>query len=153
MFRLLAVFLVLTSLASAAPVPPVDNRASAEALNQAVEVLEKAKGDALDRAQVWCEVAALRHKLGDRNGAADALRKALVVTGDGPRFPDIQQRSRIAVFNMGHRMELYVSQEIAQSIIDISKSFNVDAKIIGRVEAFEGKQVSISSEYGEFKYN
>ena len=38
------------------------------------------------------------------------------------------------VFNMGHRMELYVPKEIAQDIIDISKSFNVDARIVGRVE-------------------
>ena len=57
------------------------------------------------------------------------------------------------VFNMGHRMELYVPQEIAESIIEISKSFDVDAKIIGRVEASETKKLTIKSEFGEFNYN
>lgn len=56
------------------------------------------------------------------------------------------------VFNMGQRMELYVPAEIAESIIAISKSFNIDAQIVGRVEAFEGKQVTVKSEYGEFVY-
>jgi phosphoribosylformylglycinamidine cyclo-ligase len=57
------------------------------------------------------------------------------------------------VFNMGHRMEIYVSQEIANDIIAISKSFNVDAKIVGRVEAQGEKQLTIKSEFGEFVYN
>ena len=56
------------------------------------------------------------------------------------------------VFNMGHRMELYVSEEIAEDIILISKSFNVDAKIIGRVEKYDGKKLSIKSKYGVFEY-
>lgn len=57
------------------------------------------------------------------------------------------------VFNMGHRMELYVPQEIAQAIITISKSFNIDAQIIGRVESAEQKQVTIISDKGTFQYN
>jgi len=57
------------------------------------------------------------------------------------------------VFNMGHRMEIYVPQTIAENIISISKSFNVDAKIIGRVEAKGGKKLTIKSEFGEFVYN
>ena len=57
------------------------------------------------------------------------------------------------VFNMGHRMELYVPQEIASELISISKSFGVDAQIIGRVEAAEKKQVTVKSEFGEFVYN
>ncbi len=57
------------------------------------------------------------------------------------------------VFNMGHRMELYVPQEIAQAIITISKSFNIDAQIIGRVESSEQKQVTIISDKGIFQYN
>ena len=67
------------------------------------------------------------------------------------------------VFNMGHRMELYVPQEIAQSIIDISTSFGVDAQIVGRVEGFDSaqsdnskqntKQLTIKSEFGEFISN
>ncbi len=57
------------------------------------------------------------------------------------------------VFNMGHRMEIYTHDIYAEDIIAIAKSFNVDAKIIGRVEAHqEAKQVSIKSEFGEFVY-
>ncbi|POY37331.1 phosphoribosylformylglycinamidine cyclo-ligase [Solitalea longa] len=56
------------------------------------------------------------------------------------------------VFNMGHRMELYVSAEIATDIINISKEFNIDAQIVGRVEASEAKKVTIKSEFGEFIY-
>lgn len=56
------------------------------------------------------------------------------------------------VFNMGHRMELYVPQEIVNDIISISNSFNVEAKIIGRVEANNTKKLTIKSQYGEFIY-
>lgn len=56
------------------------------------------------------------------------------------------------VFNMGHRMEVYVPEHIANHIIEISKSFNVDAKIIGRVEKGTGKQVTVKSEHGVFVY-
>ncbi|MES2829199.1 MAG: AIR synthase related protein [Bacteroidota bacterium] len=76
-----------------------------------------------------------------------------------PLFQLIQEQSgtdwkeMYKVFNMGHRMELYVSAEIAHSIIEISKSFNIDAQIIGRVEASEKKQVTIFTENGEFVYN
>ncbi len=56
------------------------------------------------------------------------------------------------VFNMGHRMELYVPEEIASSIIEISQSFLVDAKIIGRVETSTSKKLTIISEFGEFVY-
>jgi phosphoribosylformylglycinamidine cyclo-ligase len=75
-----------------------------------------------------------------------------------PLFSLIQEQSgtdwreMYKVFNMGHRMEFYVPEEIAESIIEISKGFNVDAQIIGRVEKFEGKQVTIKSPYGEFIY-
>lgn len=57
------------------------------------------------------------------------------------------------VFNMGHRMELYVDESIAEDIISISKSFDVDAKIIGRVESKGEKKLTIKSEFGEFIYN
>lgn len=57
------------------------------------------------------------------------------------------------VFNMGHRMEFYVPEEIATAIIEISQSFNVDAQIVGRVEGADQKQVTIKSEHGEFVYN
>jgi phosphoribosylformylglycinamidine cyclo-ligase len=56
------------------------------------------------------------------------------------------------VFNMGHRMELYVPEEIASDLIAISQTFDVEAQIIGRVEAAEKKQVTINSEFGIFKY-
>lgn len=56
------------------------------------------------------------------------------------------------VFNMGHRMEVYVPEEIAADIIAISKSFNVDAQIVGRVEASAEKKLTIRSEFGEFVY-
>ena len=57
------------------------------------------------------------------------------------------------VFNMGHRMELYVEPQAAESIIEISKSFNVDAKIIGRVEESDEKILTIKSEFGTFNYH
>lgn len=66
---------------------------------------------------------------------------------------DTDWKEMYKVFNMGHRMELYVPEEVAQSIIDISKSFNVDAKIIGRVEESESKKLTITSEHGTFSYN
>ncbi|WP_293934682.1 AIR synthase related protein [Sphingobacterium sp. UBA6645] len=56
------------------------------------------------------------------------------------------------VFNMGHRMELYVPEEIAANIIAISESFGIPAQIIGRVEAADTKKVTIRSPYGEFIY-
>jgi len=56
------------------------------------------------------------------------------------------------VFNMGHRMELYVPENIANDIISISKSYHVDAKIIGRVEEFNGKKLTINSKQGTFIY-
>jgi phosphoribosylformylglycinamidine cyclo-ligase len=75
-----------------------------------------------------------------------------------PLFSLIQEESKTdwkemyKVFNMGHRMEVYVPQEVAQSIIEISKSFNIDAQIVGRVEKNEGKKLTIQSEYGTFEY-
>ncbi|NDF59625.1 MAG: phosphoribosylformylglycinamidine cyclo-ligase [Crocinitomicaceae bacterium] len=75
-----------------------------------------------------------------------------------PLFKTIQEESKTEwkemykVFNMGHRMELYVAPELAKAIIEISKSFNVDAKIVGRVEAHDGKKLTIQSEFGEFVY-
>jgi phosphoribosylformylglycinamidine cyclo-ligase len=56
------------------------------------------------------------------------------------------------VFNMGHRMEVYTSEKNAKKIIDISNSFNVDAKIIGRVEKGKQKKVTVDSEFGKFEY-
>nr|WP_321450568.1 AIR synthase related protein [uncultured Carboxylicivirga sp.] len=56
------------------------------------------------------------------------------------------------VFNMGHRFELYLSPEKADQVIEIAKSFNIDAQVVGRVEAHEGKKLTIESEFGTFEY-
>ena len=75
-----------------------------------------------------------------------------------PLFKLIQEESgtdwkeMYKVFNMGHRMEIYVSPEDAADIIEISKSFNIDAQIIGRVEDAEENHLTIKSEYGTFEY-
>ena len=76
-----------------------------------------------------------------------------------PLFKLIQEESgtdwkeMYQVFNMGHRMELYVSEAVAAEIISISKSFDIDARIIGRVEASsEGKKLTIETPHGRFLY-
>jgi phosphoribosylformylglycinamidine cyclo-ligase len=75
-----------------------------------------------------------------------------------PLFDLIQKESGTSpremyqVFNMGHRMELYVSPETAEEIIKISKSFSVDAKIIGRVEKSQEKKLTLVTKYGTFEY-
>ena len=57
------------------------------------------------------------------------------------------------VFNMGHRMELYIPEKYAKQIIDISHSFNVNAQIVGYVESSNSKELIIDSEYGQFIYS
>ena len=75
-----------------------------------------------------------------------------------PLFKLIQENSKTdwkemyQVFNCGHRMEIYVPREIAQDIIEISKSFNIEAQIIGRVEPSDSKKLTIVSQYGTFEY-
>jgi phosphoribosylformylglycinamidine cyclo-ligase len=75
-----------------------------------------------------------------------------------PLFKLIQEQSgtdwkeMYQVFNCGHRMELYVPEAVANDIIAISKSFNVEAQIVGRVESSEVKKLTITSEYGVFEY-
>jgi len=76
-----------------------------------------------------------------------------------PLFRLIQEQSgtdwreMYQVFNCGHRMELYVDESIAANIIRISEEFGVEAQIVGRVEASEGKRLSIRSPYGDFEYS
>jgi phosphoribosylformylglycinamidine cyclo-ligase len=76
-----------------------------------------------------------------------------------PLFEMIQAESKTPwqemykVFNMGHRMEVYVSEELAPEIIRISEGFGIAAQVVGRVEAAAEKQVTISSQHGEFTYN
>ena len=75
-----------------------------------------------------------------------------------PLFKLIQEESgtdwkeMYQVFNMGHRMELYVDPSLAESIIEIAKSFNIDAQIVGRVETADTKKLTIKSEFGIFEY-
>ena len=75
-----------------------------------------------------------------------------------PLFRLIQEQSgtdwaeMYKVFNMGHRMELYLAPEYATEVIDISKSFGIDAQIVGRVEESDVKELIIRSEYGLFSY-
>lgn len=75
-----------------------------------------------------------------------------------PLFKIIQEESgtdwkeMYKVFNMGHRMEIYLPEEHAQAIIDISKSFGVDAQIVGRVENADTNKLTLKSEYGTFEY-
>ena len=61
-------------------------------------------------------------------------------------------REMYQVFNMGHRMEIYIDEDYSSKIIEISKSFNIDAKIIGRVESSKKKKLTIVSKYGKFEY-
>jgi phosphoribosylformylglycinamidine cyclo-ligase len=75
-----------------------------------------------------------------------------------PLFKLIQEQSKTdwkemyKVFNCGHRMEIYVRPEVAEQVIAISRRFNIDAQVIGRIE--EGsKSLTIKSEYGEFHYS
>ena len=75
-----------------------------------------------------------------------------------PLFKIIQSESNTSweemykVFNMGHRMELYVKPDSAKKIIEISKSFGVDAKVIGRVESSKEKKLTISTENWIYNY-
>lgn len=75
-----------------------------------------------------------------------------------PLFSLIQEQSgtqwkeMYKVFNMGHRFEIYCKPDVAQEIIEISKAFNIDARQIGRVEPFDGKKLTITSDKGTFFY-
>jgi phosphoribosylformylglycinamidine cyclo-ligase len=71
----------------------------------------------------------------------------LIQKESGTDFKEMYQ-----VFNMGHRMELYVSPERAEEIIQIAESFGIPAQIVGHVEAFSGKKLTIRSSFGEFIY-
>jgi phosphoribosylformylglycinamidine cyclo-ligase len=76
-----------------------------------------------------------------------------------PLFDLIQKESGTSfqemykVFNMGHRMEIYVAPEFAAEIIQISESFGIPAQVVGRVEAAPTKKLTIKSSYGKFIYD
>jgi len=75
-----------------------------------------------------------------------------------PLFKLIQEQSgtdwkeMYQVFNMGHRMEIYLPEEFAKEIIEISESFGIEAKVIGEVESYKGKKLTINSKFGTFEY-
>lgn len=75
-----------------------------------------------------------------------------------PLFKIIQEESNTPwqemykVFNMGHRMEIYLPEKFSQQVIDIANHFDIAAQVIGRVEASENKQVTVRSTFGEFTY-
>lgn len=75
-----------------------------------------------------------------------------------PLFELIQSESKTSweemykVFNMGHRLEVYLSEDHAAHVVELSKSFGIDAQIVGRVEAAPKKKVTITSPFGEFSY-
>ena len=75
-----------------------------------------------------------------------------------PLFKIIQEQSgtdwqeMYKVFNMGHRMEIYIAPQHAQNVIDITRSFGIDAQVVGYVEASNKNELIIESEFGEFKY-
>lgn len=91
------------------------------------------------------------------------LGEGLKVTKDHlfpvpPLFRTIQEQSgtdwaeMYKVFNMGHRMEIYLSSEYAAEVIAISQSFGIDAQVVGRIEASDKRELLIQSEFGEFRY-
>jgi len=107
--------------------------------------------------------AILEHHRADIHGMLHFVKSPLNIIKDQlfptpVLFKTIQAQSQTSweemykVFNMGHRMEIYISAEKAQDIIAISQSFGVDAQIIGRVEAHSTKQVNIIGENGHYTY-
>ena len=75
-----------------------------------------------------------------------------------PLFKTIQEQSgtdwseMYKVFNMGHRLEVYLSPEHTEEVIAISESFGIPAQIVGRIEACDKTELIIKSEFGEFRY-
>ncbi|MCS6824744.1 MAG: AIR synthase-related protein [Cytophagaceae bacterium] len=75
-----------------------------------------------------------------------------------PLFSLIQEESRTdwremyKVFNMGHRLEIYIAPQYASELVSIAKSFNIEAQVIGRVEPYEGKKLTISTSKGNYEY-
>ena len=75
-----------------------------------------------------------------------------------PLFRLIQEQSgtdwkeMYKVFNMGHRMEVYTSADKAEEVMDVSRAFNIEARVVGRVEASDTNRLTIKSEHGVFEY-
>lgn len=119
------------------------------------QILEKYSSDKI-HGMIHCSGGAqtkILHFIGDN---LHVIKDNLFVVP--PLFKLIQEQSKTdwremyQVFNCGHRMEIYTDQTTAEEIIKISNSFNIDAQIVGRVEAADTKKLSIKSEYGLFEY-
>ncbi|MBK8584884.1 MAG: phosphoribosylformylglycinamidine cyclo-ligase [Bacteroidetes bacterium] len=114
-------------------------------------------------AECKSEIHGIIHCSGGGQTKINHFNKSLRIVKDNlfelpPLFKMIQNESKTdwkemyQVFNMGHRMEIYCSAQTARSIIEISKSYNIDAQIIGRCESAAQKSLTITSPYGEFQY-
>ena len=117
------------------------------------EILEKYRSDI--HGMVHCSGGAqtkVLHFVDDVHVIKDNLFEIPPLFGLIQKESNTDWKEMYKVFNMGHRMELYVTQEIADSIISISNSFGVEAKVIGRVEPYDGKKLTIKSPFGEFIY-
>ena len=117
------------------------------------EILEKYRSDI--HGMVHCSGGAqtkVLHFVEDVHVIKDNLFEIPPLFGLIQKESNTDWKEMYKVFNMGHRMELYVTQEIADSIISISNSFGVEAKVIGRVEPYDGKKLTIKSPFGEFIY-
>ena len=125
------------------------------------KILEKYNSDAI-HGMVHCSGGAQTKILHFLPAEVEGLENLHIIKDNlfpvPPLFQLIQEQSATdwkemyQVFNCGHRMELYVPDAVANDIIAISKSFNVDAQIVGRVEASATKRLTITSEYGVFEY-
>ena len=117
------------------------------------EVLAKMRGDI--HGMVHCSGGAqtkVLHFIGDLRVIKDDLFPVPPIFAAIQRMSGTNWQEMYKVFNMGHRMELYLPQKRAQEVITISRSFGIDAQVIGRVEASSSKEVVIRSTSGEFRY-
>ncbi|MBL0042988.1 MAG: phosphoribosylformylglycinamidine cyclo-ligase [Flavobacteriales bacterium] len=117
------------------------------------EVLAKMRGDI--HGMVHCSGGAqtkVLHFIGDLRVIKDNLFPVPSLFAAIQRMSGTNWQEMYKVFNMGHRMELYLPQKRAQEVITISRSFGIDAQVIGRVEASSSKEVVIRSTSGEFRY-
>jgi len=114
-------------------------------------------------AECKSEIHGIIHCSGGGQTKINHFNKSLRIVKDNlfelpPLFKMIQNESKTdwkemyQVFNMGHRMEIYCTAQTAQTIIEISKSYNIDAQVIGRCESAAQKSLTITSPYGEFQY-
>lgn len=125
------------------------------------KILEKYKSDAI-HGMVHCSGGAQTKILHFLPANSHGIENLHIIKDNlfpvPPLFQLIQEQSgtdwkeMYQVFNCGHRMELYIPEAVANDIIAISKSFNVDAKIVGRVAASDTNKLTITSEYGVFDY-